>query len=102
MDFAEAAGWAQKARVRLTGRVVNIGGLVVLDLRRRALCGPDVARAVTRFEVATARIAELSAVDAQHLSGADFNALGDAQDVVKASREFLAGAGLLYLVEGGV
>jgi hypothetical protein len=58
-----------------------------------------VERAVTRFEVATERIAELSAVDAQHLSGADFNALGDAQDAVKASREFLSKAGLLYLIE---
>jgi uncharacterized protein (DUF885 family) len=59
----------------------------------------DVARAVIRHEVATARIAELSAVDAQHLSGADFIALGDAQDAVKASREFLARVGLLHLVE---
>jgi hypothetical protein len=61
-----------------------------------------VVRAVTRFEVATARIAELSAVDAQHLSGADFNALGDAQAAVKAAREFLTRAGLLHLIEGDV
>ncbi|MFZ3592290.1 hypothetical protein [Streptomyces sp. BH104] len=61
----------------------------------------SVERAVTRFEIATDRIAELSAVDAQHLSGADFIALGDAQDAVKASRKFLAGVGLLHLVEGG-
>ncbi|MCX5528964.1 hypothetical protein OG785_45440 [Streptomyces sp. NBC_00006] len=61
-----------------------------------------VVRAVTRFGVASERIAELSAVDAQHLSGADFNALGDAQDAVKASREFLTRAGLLHLIEGDV
>ncbi|WP_306317260.1 MULTISPECIES: hypothetical protein [unclassified Streptomyces] len=60
---------------------------------------PAVERAVTRFENASERIAELSAVDAQHLSGADFNALGDAQAAVEASREFLTRAGLLYLVE---
>jgi hypothetical protein len=61
-----------------------------------------VERAVTRFEVATDRIAELSAVDAQHLSGAQVNALGDAQDAVKASREFLTRAGLLHLIDGDV
>lgn len=37
MDFAEAAGWAQKSRVQLSGRVVNVEGLLVLDLRRDSL-----------------------------------------------------------------
>lgn len=69
------------------------------DLAAEARVLPKgVERAVTRFEIATDRIAELSAIDAQHLSGADFNALGDAQDVVKASRDFLSRAGLLCLI----
>ncbi|WP_328632026.1 hypothetical protein [Streptomyces sp. NBC_00356] len=73
------------------------------DLVAEARVLPNaVVRAVTRHEVATARIAELSAVDAQHLSGAQFIALGDAQDVVKAAREFLTRAGLAHLIEGVV
>jgi hypothetical protein len=73
------------------------------DLLAEARALPNaVVRAVTRHEVASERIAELSAVDAQHLSGAQVNALGDAQDVVKASREFLSRAGLLHLIDGDV
>lgn len=58
-----------------------------------------VVRAVTRFEVAKARYAELSAVNAIDLSGAQYIALGDAQDTMAASRSFLERAGLLHLIE---
>jgi hypothetical protein len=85
--------------VRLTAPLPKSAVDVLARLESALPSAIDVARAVTRFEIATARIVELSAVDAQHLSGADFIALGDAQDAVKASRTFLARVGLLCLVE---
>ncbi|MET7924758.1 hypothetical protein ABZT43_12330 [Streptomyces sp. NPDC005349] len=59
----------------------------------------DVVRAVTRFEVAKARYAELSAVNAIDLSGAQYIALGDVQYTMAASRRFLERAGLAHLIE---
>jgi hypothetical protein len=68
------------------------------------LSAPDgVVRAVTRFEVASARTAELSAVmDERDLSPAEFTALEFAQDVIRESRKVLAMTGMLHLIGGGV
>lgn len=61
----------------------------------------EVARAVTRYEVASARTAELShLMDSRDLSGAEFDSLFDAQDVMRESRRTLAAAGMLHLIEG--
>lgn len=74
-----------------------------LDAMRRlelALAAPEVVRAVTRYEVASARTAELStAMDSRHLSGAEFDSLALAQDTMAASIAILAAAGQLHLVE---
>lgn len=74
--------------------------LSALSRLESALALPHGAvRAVTRFEVAKARIAELQALPISRWSGANFNALKDAESTVKASREFLSSAGLLHLIE---
>ena len=60
----------------------------------------EVVRAVTRFENASARTAELSAaMDSRDLSPAEFDALDFAQDVMRESRATLAAAGRLDLIE---
>ncbi|MEU3826481.1 hypothetical protein AB0F36_14350 [Streptomyces sp. NPDC029080] len=74
-----------------------------VDAMRRlelALADPDVVRAVTRYEVASARTAELSAaMDTRNLSGAEVDSLVLAQDVMAAARTTLASAGQLHLIE---
>ena len=73
------------------------------DAMRRlelALAAPAVVRAVTRYEIASARTAELSAaMDTRHLSGAEFDSLALAQDVMAESQATLAAAGQLHLIE---
>ncbi len=59
-----------------------------------------VVRAVTRYEVASARTAELShLMDSRDLSGAEFNALFDAQTAMAGARAELKNAGRLDLIE---
>ncbi|QTD97005.1 hypothetical protein [Streptomyces cyanogenus] len=74
-----------------------------VDVMRRlelALAAPDVVRAIVRYEVASARTAELSAeMDTRDLTGAEFDSLVLAQDVMAASRTVLAAAGQLHLIE---
>ncbi|MBL3664484.1 hypothetical protein JL475_00290 [Streptomyces sp. M2CJ-2] len=60
---------------------------------------PELVRAVTRFEVASARFDELSAKDARDLSPAEFDALGTAQQVIAESFGILAKAGQLHLID---
>jgi hypothetical protein len=75
---------------------------VAVDAMRRlelALASPAVVRAVTRYEVASARTAELSAMDAREMSGAEFDSLALAQDVMAEARATLAAAGQLHLIE---
>lgn len=67
----------------------------------RAFLPLDLVRAVTRYEVASARTAELShLMDSRDLSGAEFNALFDAQTAMAGARAALAAAGRLDLVGG--
>jgi hypothetical protein len=77
--------------------------LAARDAMRRlelALLPLDVVRAVTRYENASARTAELSAaMDVRHLSGAEFDSLALAQDVMAASLATLTAAGRLDLIE---
>jgi hypothetical protein len=71
------------------------------DAMRRlelALASPAVVRAVTRYEVASARTAELSAMDAREMSGAEFDSLALAQDVMAEARTTLAAGGQLHLI----
>lgn len=58
----------------------------------------DVARAVTRYEIATARYDELVARDASTLSPAEFDAFQSAQQTVAESFGILANAGRLDLI----
>lgn len=60
---------------------------------------PEVARAVTIYEGASQRYAELAAMDARTMSGADFDSLALAQDRMNAARATLAAAGQLHLIE---
>jgi len=56
--------------------------------------------AVTRYEVASARTAELSAaMDTRNLTSAEFDALVLAQDTMAAARAVLTAAGQLHLIE---
>jgi hypothetical protein len=58
-----------------------------------------VVRAVTRYEIVTARIAELEAMDASRMSAGQFDALLDAQNELALRRKQLADAGRLDLIE---
>lgn len=61
---------------------------------------PEVAKAVTRYEVASERLAELShEMDKRDLTGAEFDSLSVAQDTMRASKAILAAAGQLHLIE---
>ncbi len=65
-----------------------------------ALLPLDLVRAVTRYKVASARTAELShLMDSRNLSGAEFNALFDAQAAMAGARAELKDAGRLDLIE---
>jgi hypothetical protein len=59
---------------------------------------PEVQRAVTRYEVAAARYRELMGLS-REMTGAEFDALALAQDMMAASRATLAAAGQLHLIE---
>jgi hypothetical protein len=60
----------------------------------------EVRKAVTRYKVASARTAELShLMDSRNLSGAEFNALFDAQTAMAGARAELKDAGRLDLIE---
>jgi len=64
-----------------------------------ALAAPDVHRAAVRYGIVTARIAELEAMDASHMSAGQFDALLDAQNELAMRRKQLTDAGRLDLVE---
>ncbi|MEU5772680.1 hypothetical protein ABZ819_05165 [Streptomyces venezuelae] len=71
-----------------------------LSRLERALLPAAVVVAVTRYEVASERTAELShLMDARDLTPAEFNALFDAQTVMAGARTTLAEAGRLDLIE---
>lgn len=59
----------------------------------------EVAEAITRYEIATARYDELIARPASSLSPAEFDAFGDAQQTIAKSLGVLADAGMLHLIE---
>lgn len=60
-----------------------------------------VAEAVTRYEVASVRTAELShLMDQRTLSAAEFDVLEHAQDVMAGAKATLAEAGMLHLIGG--
>lgn len=62
---------------------------------------PEVQRAVVRYEIAAARLEELADMDARFMTGAQFDSLALAQDTMAESRQVLARAGLLHLVDAG-
>lgn len=87
------------ASTRLTAPLPPAAAAAVSRLER-ALAPAGVVVALTRYEVASARTAELShLMDARDLSGAEFDSLFDAQDVMRESRRTLAAAGMLHLIE---
>lgn len=59
----------------------------------------DVARAVTRYEIAAAQYAELTAMDARDMTGAQFDSLALAEDTMSEARRLLAQAGQLHLID---
>lgn len=74
---------------------------VAVDEMRRlelALAAPEIVRAVTRYEVATARYDELIAKPASALKPAEVDAFGDAQQVIAESLAVLAEASRLDLI----
>ena len=64
----------------------------------RAFLPLALVRAVTRYEVATARYDELIARPVSSLSPAEFNAVGEAQQTIAESLGILADAGRLDLI----
>lgn len=67
---------------------------------RTSAVAPSIVRAVTRYEIASFRTAQLSAwMDSRDLTGAEFDAFEFAQDVMRESRATLAAARMLHLIE---
>lgn len=64
----------------------------------RAFLPLDIVRAVTVYEIASARYDELVARPASELSPAEFDAVGDAQQTIAEAFGVLAGAGRLDLI----
>ncbi|MET7795686.1 hypothetical protein [Streptomyces decoyicus] len=62
---------------------------------------PEVQRAVVRYEIAAARLEELSELDGRYMTGAQFDSLTLAQDTIAESRQVLERAGLLHLIDAG-
>ncbi|MFF4791874.1 hypothetical protein ACFY2M_19395 [Streptomyces sp. NPDC001276] len=76
-----------------------LAAMARLNLVLAAPLAPELVRAVTRFEVASARFDELASKDARDLAPAEFDALGDAQQVIADSFGILAAAGQLHLID---
>lgn len=64
----------------------------------RAFLSLPLVRAVTRYEVATARYDELVALDARTMTGAQFDSFAAAQQTIAESLATLAAAGRLDLI----
>ena len=76
-----------------------VPGVEALARLELAFAPRRIVRAVVRFEIATARFAELSAREASTLSPAEFGALRASRIVMSVSRSILADAGMLHLIE---
>ncbi|MGQ3551726.1 hypothetical protein TR631_12510 [Streptomyces rochei] len=83
---------------QLTGR--SVADTLAHEAGSYVRVTPDVQRAVTRYEVAAARYAELATVDSRSMTGAEFQALADAQTVMADSVRVLTAAGQLHLIGG--
>lgn len=59
---------------------------------------PEVQRAVTRYGICLARVAELTMMDARRMSPAEYDALANAQAELTRLHEQLEAAGQLHLV----
>jgi hypothetical protein len=77
---------------------LNPSATTALAKLERAFLPLDLLRAVTRYEVNTARYDELIARPASSLSPAEFDAVGDAQQTIAESLGVLADAGRLDLI----
>ncbi len=76
------------------------GQQAVARLELRLNYPTDLYRAITRHQVASERTAQLSAwMDRRDLTGAEYNALEYAQDVMRETRGELAAGGRLDLIE---
>ena len=90
----------EHAAPRTTAPLPPAAETALANLERAFLPLPLI-RAVTRYEVASARTAELSAaMDLRDLTPAEFDSLDFAQDTMRETRATLAAAGRLDLIGG--
>lgn len=95
-----AAHAAARGPVRRPTAPLSLAAVEAMASLELRLAPAGVVQAVTRYEVASARTAELSRLmDSRDLSAAEFDALLDAQTVMAGARKALADAGLLHLIE---
>lgn len=94
----KAAGHYTAAAAEATGRGDHALAGVYTARAQQNQAEADVARAVARYEVASERVAELTAMDARTMTGAQFDALNLAQDTITESRRTLEQAGQLHLI----
>ncbi|MER6183053.1 hypothetical protein [Streptomyces sp. NPDC001652] len=101
LESAFPAATAELHRVERAAAGLRAGESTVINGTTVTAVSLAVAEAVTRYEVASARTAQLShLMDERTLTVAEFDVLEHAQDVMAGAKASLAEAGMLRLIGG--
>ena len=99
LESAFPAALAEQHRIERAACSLRVGESTVINGTPVTAVSLEVAEALTRYEVATARYDELIVRPASSLSPAEFDAVGTAQQTIAESLGVLADAGMLHLIE---
>lgn len=101
LESAFPAVVAEQHRTECAATALRNGESAVINGTPVTAVSLAVAEAVTRYEVASARTAQLShLMDERTLTVAEFDVLEHAQDVMAGAKASLAEAGMLHLIGG--
>lgn len=101
LPAAFAPAVAEQQRIERAAAGLRSGETAVINGTPVTAVSLPVAEALTRYEVASHRTAELShLMDERTLTAAEFDVLEHAQDVMAGARATLAAAGRLDLIGG--
>ena len=98
LESAFPAALAEQHRIERAATALHAGESTVINGTPVTAVSLEVAEALTRYEVATARYDELIVRPASALSPREFDAFGDAQQTIAKSLGVLADAGMLHLI----
>lgn len=101
LEAAFAPAVAEQHRIERIAAGLRSGESAVVNGTPVTAVSLPVAEALTRYEIASERTAELShLMDSRTLTAAEFDVLEHAQDVMARARATLAEAGMLHLIGG--